>query len=118
MAFIYLSDLEKTLLFLKEEGDKLNRMCDLLVSIEMATANGGKVSSLSVPIEALSAWLSWYETTKDTPCIGVCSTAQGDNICRGCGRSFFEVSNWLSLGSLEKRVVWNRVEENSPNKLP
>ena len=32
-----------------------------------------------------------------SPCIGLCTTALGDETCRGCGRSFEEVNNWHSL---------------------
>ena len=40
-----------------------------------------------------------------SPCIGVCSTALGDDICRGCGRSFEEVLNWHSYTDDQKREV-------------
>ena len=40
-----------------------------------------------------------------SPCIGVCSTALGDDICRGCGRSFEEVLNWHSYSDDQKRAV-------------
>jgi len=30
------------------------------------------------------------------PCTGVCSTRDGDEFCRGCGRSAVEVLNWHS----------------------
>ena len=58
---------------------------------------------------AMLAWLDWYATTKDTPCIAICSTSQGDAQCKGCGRSFEEVQNWLSMSPVEKRVVWRRI---------
>jgi predicted Fe-S protein YdhL (DUF1289 family) len=58
---------------------------------------------------ALSAWLAWYETTPDSPCIAICSTAQGDPVCKGCGRTFDEVQHWPGLGPFEKRIVWNRL---------
>jgi hypothetical protein len=34
------------------------------------------------------------DTTPDTPCIAICSTSQGDDQCKGCGRSFDEVQHW------------------------
>ncbi len=46
----------------------------------------------------------------DTPCIAICSTAQGDDVCRGCGRTFEEVTNWVILTQKEKDVVWERIE--------
>ena len=45
----------------------------------------------------------------DSPCIGVCSTLF-DEICKGCGRTATEVSNWVFMSDAEKRVVWERIE--------
>lgn len=63
----------------------------------------------SFPAEALAAWLAWYDTTPDTPCIAICSTSQGDDWCKGCGRSFDEVQHWPALTPGEKRTVWRRI---------
>ncbi|MFG6466508.1 DUF3717 domain-containing protein [Roseateles sp. BYS87W] len=60
---------------------------------------------------ALQAWLEWYATTPDSPCIAICSTAQGDPQCKGCGRSFDEVQHWLALDPFEKRAVWHRITQ-------
>ena len=32
-----------------------------------------------------------------TPCIGICSTVYGDEVCRGCKRTFTEVIDWNNL---------------------
>ncbi|AGF49377.1 DUF1289 domain-containing protein [Candidatus Kinetoplastidibacterium galati] len=47
----------------------------------------------------------------DVPCIGVCTTLF-DDICRGCGRTLFEVSNWVFLSDDEKLVVWKRIKSD------
>jgi predicted Fe-S protein YdhL (DUF1289 family) len=60
---------------------------------------------------ALAAWLVWYDTTPDTPCIAICSTSQGDDECKGCGRSFFEVQRWLEMSPVEKRDTWHRITQ-------
>ena len=44
-----------------------------------------------LPPRAREAWLAWYASTPDSPCIAICSTSQGDACCKGCGRSFDEV---------------------------
>ncbi len=44
----------------------------------------------------------------DTPCVAVCSTLF-DDICRGCGRTAHEVSNWVSMTEAEKAAVWERI---------
>jgi predicted Fe-S protein YdhL (DUF1289 family) len=63
----------------------------------------------SMPARAREAWLAWYHTTPDAPCIAICSTAQGDAVCEGCGRTFDEVQHWTVLTPGEKRAVWRRI---------
>ena len=61
-----------------------------------------------------------------TPCIGVCSTAVGDEVCFGCGRSFAEVSDWLALddgqraaiqAQLSRRKVWLQMAMQTGGRL-
>lgn len=68
-----------------------------------------EIAEGDMPAEAMFAWLEWYDTTMDTPCIAICSTSQGDATCKGCGRTFGEVQNWLELGPVQKRAVWRRI---------
>ena len=67
------------------------------------------VDAVSMPAPAYAAWLAWYDTTPDTPCIAICSTFQGDALCKGCGRTFEEVQLWPAMGPAEKRVTWLRI---------
>ena len=62
-----------------------------------------------MPAPALGAWMRWYDTTPDAPCIAICSTSQGDELCKGCGRSFDEVQNWPVFTPGEKRATWRRI---------
>ena len=55
------------------------------------------------------AWLDWYASTPDAPCIAVCSTTQGDAVCKGCGRTFEEVQHWISMSPVDKRATWHRI---------
>ena len=63
----------------------------------------------TMPAEAHDAWLAWYRTTPDAPCIAICSTSQGDAECKGCGRTFGEVQHWTAYTPAEKRAVWRRI---------
>ncbi len=45
-----------------------------------------------------------------TPCIGVCSTVFGDEVCRGCKRFQHEIIKWNAYDDIEKRSVLNRLE--------
>jgi len=62
-----------------------------------------------MPGRAAEAWGRWYASTPDAPCIAICSTAQGDPVCKGCGRSEDEVQHWTRLSPGSKRAVWRRI---------
>jgi predicted Fe-S protein YdhL (DUF1289 family) len=44
-----------------------------------------------------------------SPCIAHCSTGLGDNVCRGCGRTFIEVANWSVLDPEAQQAVLERL---------
>ena len=67
------------------------------------------VDEFTLPHEAAEAFQGWYATTPDTPCIAICSTSQGDEQCKGCGRTFEEVQLWTEMSAGEKRAVWRRI---------
>ena len=64
---------------------------------------------LSMPVAALEARLDWYASTPDSPCIAICSTSQGDAVCKGCGRRFEEVQQWTAYSPAQKRSSWRRI---------
>jgi uncharacterized protein len=68
-----------------------------------------EVEEGTLPSPARDAWLAWYASTPDAPCIAICSTAQGDAICKGCGRTEDEVQDWPVYTPAEKRQVWRRI---------
>jgi predicted Fe-S protein YdhL (DUF1289 family) len=45
-----------------------------------------------------------------TPCIGICSTTYGGDVCRGCRRFAHEVIGWNSYSEEQKQLVWARLE--------
>jgi predicted Fe-S protein YdhL (DUF1289 family) len=67
----------------------------------------------TMPKQAKDAWLAWYATTPDAPCIAICSTSQGDEVCKGCGRSFSEVRHWPAFTPAQKRTVWRRITQEA-----
>jgi uncharacterized protein len=68
---------------------------------------------VSMPAKARDAWLAWYDSTPDAPCIAICSTSQGDEVCKGCGRTFEEVQHWPGMGPADKRLVWRRITQEN-----
>jgi len=44
-------------------------------------------------------------TRSTTPCLGICSTTYGDNVCKGCKRYVHEVIDWNKFNSQEKELV-------------
>ena len=47
-------------------------------------------------------------TASDSPCVAICSTLF-DEVCRGCGRTAMEVSEWVFLDDAQKKVIWTRI---------
>lgn len=45
-----------------------------------------------------------------TPCIGVCSTGIGDNVCRGCKRFSHEVISWNAYTEDQRFMIAQRLE--------
>lgn len=46
----------------------------------------------------------------ETPCIGICSTIYGDEVCRGCKRSSDEVITWNISPPQRKAEILERLE--------
>ncbi|MGQ9425351.1 DUF1289 domain-containing protein [Gilvimarinus sp. F26214L] len=44
-----------------------------------------------------------------TPCIGICSTGIGDDVCRGCKRFAQEVIDWNGYSDEERQAVLDRI---------
>ncbi len=70
-----------------------------------------EADEVTMPRAAHAAWMGWYETTPDAPCIAICSTSQGDDLCKGCGRTFAEVQFWPEMSPGEKRGTWRRISQ-------
>ena len=46
-----------------------------------------------------------------TPCIGICSTTFGDDVCKGCKRFSHEITDWGKFSADERAVVNSRLEQ-------
>lgn len=44
-----------------------------------------------------------------TPCVGICSTTYGGDVCRGCKRFAHEVIGWNAYSDEQKQLVWDRL---------
>ena len=116
MAGIHITDIEAAINWWRERSPSPDG-----VSLPAATRALAEVYALMVffheveadehtmPAAAREAWLAWYATTPDAPCIAICSTAQGDAVCKGCGRTEDEVQHWPVMTPGEKRGVWRRI---------
>ena len=78
---------------------------DQLAALEKSITASLATKAASAPM------LAWYATTPDTPCIAICSTAQGDAVCKGCGRTEDEVQHWPAMSPFAKRAVWRRIAQ-------
>ena len=52
-----------------------------------------------------------------SPCIGLCSTTLGDDICRGCSRFYNEVDQWNQYTDIQKKNVYSRIDSISVNVI-
>ena len=116
MAGIHITDIESAINYWRErtpspDGYSLEPQVRALAEVYalMVYCRESLADEFSLPRAAYEAWLAWYETTPDTPCIAICSTSQGDDWCKGCGRSFAEVQHWTEMRPAEKRQTWRRI---------
>ena len=46
-----------------------------------------------------------------TPCLGICSTTYGDDVCKGCKRFVHEIIGWPKFSQDERELVTDRLEK-------
>lgn len=116
MAGIHITDIEAAINFWRarspsEDGISLAPPVRALAEVYalMVYFHESLADEFGFPPKAYEAWLAWYGSTPDTPCIAICSTSQGDAHCKGCGRSFEEVQCWTEMSPAEKRTTWRRI---------
>jgi len=113
---IHITDIESAINYWRErapspDGVMLPAPTRALAEVyaRMVYAHALLVDEALLPDAARAAWLQWYDSTPDTPCIAICSTSQGDESCKGCGRTFQEVQLWPEMSPVEKRATWRRI---------
>ena len=118
MAAIHITDIEAAINFWRmqqpsSDGVALSPELRALAEVYalMVYLRQDEVDEFSLPPKAGAAWQAWYATTPDTPCIAICSTSQGDDVCKGCGRTFDEVQHWPAMSPAEKRSTWHRITQ-------
>lgn len=116
MAAIHITDVEAAINFWRgkkpsPDGITLAPETRALAEVYalMVYLHEDEADDASMPADARAAWLAWYATTPDTPCIAICSTSQGDEVCKGCGRRFDEVQRWTEMSPAERRQTWRRI---------
>jgi predicted Fe-S protein YdhL (DUF1289 family) len=115
-AGIHITDIESAINYWRERSpspDGVSACVEVRALAEvyglMVYYHENECDEATMPRRAYEAWLGWYESTVDAPCIAICSTFQGDAECKGCGRTFEEVQNWTSMSPAEKRQTWRRI---------
>jgi predicted Fe-S protein YdhL (DUF1289 family) len=116
MAGIHISDIESAINWWRERSpspDGVTACPEVRALAEvyalLVYTRRSECDEATMPARARQAWLDWYATTPDAPCIAICSTSQGDAECKGCGRSFAEVRHWTEFSPAQKREVWRRI---------
>lgn len=118
MAALHVTDIESAINWWRDKRpspDGITACAEVLALAEvyalMVYYHEVACDEASMAPAAQAAWLAWYATTPDAPCIAICSTSQGDAICKGCGRSFEEVQHWTAMSPGEKRATWRRITQ-------
>ncbi len=116
MTGIFITDIESAINYWRQQkpspdGFSLAPETRALAEVYgvMVFERARQVDETTLSPQALEAWLAWYDSVPDTPCIAICSTSQGDDECRGCGRTFTEVQHWLEMSPVAKRQTWHRI---------
>lgn len=116
MTHIFITDVESALNFWRAQspspdGFSLSAPTRALAEVyaRMVFDHVTEIEEAALGAAARAAWEAWYDSTPDTPCIAICSTSQGDEECRGCGRTFTEVQHWLEMSPAAKRQTWHRI---------
>ena len=116
MAGLHITDIEAAINWWRERSpsaDGITACREVLALAEVYALlvyyREALADEATMPAAARAAWLAWYAQMPDAPCIAICTTAQGDALCKGCGRTEDEVQHWPALGPGEKRSVWRRI---------
>lgn len=116
MAALHITDIESAINFWRDRRpspDGITACAEVRALAEvyglMVYRHEDECDEASMAPAAREAWLAWYTTTPDAPCIAICSTAQGDAVCKGCGRTHDEVQHWPVMTPAEKRRTWRRI---------
>ena len=46
-----------------------------------------------------------------TPCLGICTTTFGDEVCKGCKRFSQEIISWPKYSENEREIINGRLEQ-------
>ncbi len=118
MAALHITDIESAINWWRQRRpsiDGISACAEVRALAEvyalMVYWRDAECDEASMPRAAREAWLAWYATTPDAPCIAICSTSQGDSVCKGCGRSFHEVQHWTAMSPGAKRATWRRITQ-------
>ena len=116
MAALHITDIEAAINWWRDRKpspDGITACAEVRALAEvyalLAIGHASECDEDALSVVARDAWLAWYATTPDAPCIAICSTAQGDPVCKGCGRTEDEVQHWPVLTPAEKRGVWRHI---------
>ena len=52
-----------------------------------------------------------HKKRSSTPCLGICSTTFGDEVCKGCKRFAHEIVSWTKYSLEEREIINERIEK-------
>jgi hypothetical protein len=118
MPGIHITDIEAAINFWRErrpsaDGFTLAPPVHALASLyaRMVFQRQDLADEQAFSSDAWAAWQTWYASTPDTPCIAICSTSQGDAVCKGCGRTESEVDGAFLHGGLQLHAALGQARQ-------
>ena len=55
--------------------------------------------------------MSFTNSKRKSPCVGICSTTYGDLVCRGCRRFAHEIVGWNGYAEQQKNAIVDRLNK-------
>lgn len=93
-------------------SDVIVRVCVSNVELDRETGQMNVDVTAWLPGESKPTSVDINPGKIKSPCVGNCTaTSLGDEICKGCGRTFDEVINWNTYSDERKQEIIKRLED-------
>ena len=84
-----------------------------ILPLKLKIATNKLKYKLNLPENELLFWFmpKLQKKRSSTPCLGICSTTFGDEVCKGCKRFSHEIVSWTKYSLEEREIINDRLEK-------